>query len=493
LKYIIYILVLLFSINSNAQSSDKIELLNSDRLVNGPKNSDYWICSGNVSFKHNNTIMKCDSSHHYMKKNKMIAFGNIRIKKGDSLSMSGEKLIYDGNNNIAYLSGGVYLRDKHTNLSTQEITFNLKEDIAYYTNKGEIKDGELTLTSEKGTYNTKSHLFYFKKNVEVISTNYTVETDTLNYNSESKTTFFLGPSYIYSNNNTIYCENGWYNTITNLSQFRENAYITNGENLVKGDSLFYNRNLGYGKAIDNISLIDTINNIIVNGDLSEYFEKEDRIEVTRNALLNIIFNDDTLFMTANKFVSFSSEKEYLLAYNNVKMFRKDLQGKCDSLYYSISDSVVNLYRTPILWVDNMQITSDSINILMKNQKIEKMFFYPNPLIVSEADSSFYNQIMGKYMTASFNENKLQKINVKGNGQSLFLIEDDNKDNIGLNKAICTDISINMKESKLSDITYKIVPTSTTIPIQDIIESDKFLEPFIWRIDEKPESKKDILK
>ena len=132
----------------------------------------------------------------------------------------------------------------------------------------------------------------------------------------------------------------------------------------------------------------------------------------------------------------------------------------------------------------MQITSDSINILMKNQKIEKMFFYPNPLIASEADSLFYNQIIGKYMTAFFSENKLQKIDLKGNGQSLFLIEDDNKDNIGLNKAICTDISINMKEGKLSDVTYKIVPTSITIPIQDIIESDKFLEQFLWRMDEK---------
>ena len=492
MKHITSILILFFSINSYAQSSEKIELLNSDRLVNGPKNSDYWICSGNVSFKHNQTIMKCDSSHHYMRDNKMVAFGKIRINKGDSLFIRGKKLFYDGNNNIAHLSGGVFLKDKHTKLTTEEIKFNLKDNIAHYPSEGKIQEKDLTLTSGRGTYNTKTHMFYFKKNVRVISANYTVETDTLNYNSESKTTFFLGPSYIYSNNNTIYCENGWYNTITDLSQFRENAYITNGEHLVKGDSLFYNRNLGYGKAIDNISLIDTINNIIVNGDLSEYFENEDKIEVTKNALLNIIFDEDTLFMTANRFVSYSSEKDYLLAYDNVKIFKKDFQGKCDSLYYSISDSVVNLYISPILWVDDMQITSDSIDILMKNQKIEKMFFYPNPLIASEADSLFYNQIMGKYMTAFFNENKLQKIDVKGNGQSLFLIEDDNKDNIGLNKAICTNISINMKESKLSDITYKVVPTSTTIPIQDIIESDKFLEKFIWRMDEKPLRKEDIM-
>ena len=44
-----------------------------DKLSNGPNGSDYWICSGNVSFTHNNTIVNCDYSHHYMKENKMIA------------------------------------------------------------------------------------------------------------------------------------------------------------------------------------------------------------------------------------------------------------------------------------------------------------------------------------------------------------------------------------------------------------------------------------
>jgi lipopolysaccharide export system protein LptA len=492
LKYITYILVLFFSINSYAQSTQKIELLNSDLLVNGPKKSNYWICIGNVKFSHNNTIMKCDSSHHYMKENKMIAFGNIKINKGDSLFISGKKLIYDGNNSIAHLNGGVFLKDKHTKLNTEEITFNLEDNIAYYPKKGKITDKKITLTSDKGRYNTNTHLFYFKKNVVVKSDNYTVETDTLNYNSESKTTYFIGPSFIVSENNTIYCENGWYNTFSNLSQFNENAYISNGEHLIKGDSLFYNRNIGYGKALGNISMIDSNNNIIVNGNLAEYFEKEEKIEVTKKALLNIIFEEDTLFMTANKFINFSGNQEYILAYNNVKIFKEDFQGKCDSLYYSISDSVVKLFKTPILWVDKMQITSDSINILLKNQKIDRMNFYPNPLIVSEADSTSFNQIKGKFMNAVFHKNKLKKLNIVGNGQSLFLIEDDNKQKIGWNKAICTDISITMKEGDLSTITYKTSPKSVTTPFNEVKEKDKFLENFIWRISEKPKSKKDIL-
>ena len=429
--------------------------------------------------------MKCDSSHHYMKENKMIAFGNIKINKGDSLFISGKKLIYDGNNSIAHLNGGVFLKDKHTKLNTEEITFNLEDNIAYYPKKGKITDKNITLTSDKGRYNTNTHLFYFKKNVVVKSDNYTVETDTLNYNSESKTTYFIGPSFIVSENNTIYCENGWYNTFSNLSQFNENAYISNGEHLIKGDSLFYNRNIGYGKALGNISMIDSNNNkTIVN--LAEYFEKEEKIEVTKKALLNIIFEEDTLFMTANKFINFSGTKEYILAYNNVKIFKEDFQGKCDSLYYSISDSVVKLFKTPILWVDKMQITSDSINILLKNQKIDRMNFYPNPLIVSEAEISPYH-FKTRRVNIDFTEPKGKK-KVKTFKLKGFLIEDDKRVSQRHESRVFERFVHPMAMDHLTSVHnafFQYLLGNT--------EEDKFLENFIWRISEKPKSKEDILR
>jgi len=486
-------LILFFSIDCYAQTSEKIELVHADKLSNGPNGSDYWICRGNVSFTHNNTIVNCDYSHHYMKENKMIAFDNISINKGDTLIVKGTKLTYEGNNNLAHLSGGVLLKDKHTQLQTDEVFFNLETNIAHYPSKGIITEKDLTLSSERGTYNTKSHVFYFKKNVKVNSKKYSVETDTLNYNSINKTSYFLGPTYILSEKNIIYCENGWYNNLSNKSQFRENAYITNGEQIIKGDSLFYDRNKSYGKAINNISIIDTLNKIIVNGNLAEYFEDEDKVEVTKSALLNLIMEKDTLFITAEKFISVSAESEYITASPDVKIYKKDLQGKCDSLYYSISDSIIELFFHPVLWVDDMQISSDSIQINILNQKIESMNFYPNSIIISEADSLYYNQIKGKYMNAWFTKNKLNKLDIFGNGQSLFLIKDEKtKENIGLNKVICTDISIIMDEGRLSTIRYKTIPASTTIPYKDIIDSDKYLDGFIWRLEEKPKSKNDII-
>ena len=81
----------------------------------------------------------------------------------------------------------------------------------------------------------------------------------------------------------------------------------------------------------------------------------------------------------------------------------------------------------------------------------------------------------------------------GNGQSLFVIQDEfTKDNIGLNKSVCTDIFIKMNDGKLSYLNYKTAPTSTTIPFQEVLETDKYLDGFNWRVNERPHSKKDII-
>ncbi len=484
--------MLLFSIKSYSQNSEKIELIYAEKLKNGPVNSNYWLCTGDVLFSHNSTNMNCDYSHHYIKENKMIAFGNIKINRGDTLTVLGNKLIYDGNSNIAHLSGNVLLRDNHTQLSTKEIILDFNKNIAYYPSKGIITENDVKLSSLKGSYNTKSNYFYFKDNVEVVGPNYNVITDTLNYNSKTKTTFFIGPTFIYSNENTIYCENGWYNTLTDLSQFKENAYLTNGEKKIMGDSLFYNRNTGYGKAMNNVIMLDTSSKICANGELAEYFEEEEKIIIQEKTNLNILIEKDTIFINSDKFIYCKKNTKYILAFNNVKTYNQDFQSICDSMYYNISDSTIELFKDPIIWTNDIQISSDSIKISLYKEKIDKMLFYPNPMIVYEADETYFNQIKGKLMEAHFNNGELKKVNIIGNSESLFLIEEENGLDIGFNKAISSDITMKMKSGEIYNLIYKKSPNSITIPIEKIEEENKMLEGFIWKIKEKPVDRKDII-
>ena len=482
------------SINLIAQNNKKIKILNADKTyANANIHPNYWRLVGNVSFSHNNAVMYCDSAYHYTLENKMKAFGNININQGDSLSLTGKTLTYFGKEDKADIQGDILLVDQYMKLKTEQIIYNLSTNIASYPKKGEIIDNEKTINSKRGSYNSNIHKFIFTDSVVVTGKDYKILTDNMHYNSNSEITYFFGPSFIISDENTIYCENGWYNTKTDIAQFRKNSYISNKSYLLKGDSLYYNKNTKYGKAFSQVKLIDTLENITVFGGIAEYFESDEKIIISKKPMLQMIYDNDTLFMHAKQFISQNKiNSKKILAYNNVKFFKSDLQGKCDSLSYNFKDSILEIFEKPILWSNKLQITADSIKFLMHKGKINRMFLKPNPIMISEEDSFDYNQIRGKEMTAYFEKNKLKSMNVIGNGQSIFfIIDEEKKDKIGLNYTECTDLILYFKENQLNEVTYEIKPNSITIPYKDIKEKDRYLKGFLWRGEEKPKNKEDI--
>ena len=494
MRILFHILLVILSVNLFAQESKKIEILNADNTyANANIHPDYWRLIGNVSFKHNDAVMTCDSAYHYTSENKMEAFGKIKINQGDSITLTGETLTYFGSENKADIKGNVVLIDKHMTLNTKQVFYNLSSNVASYPQAGTIIDNEKTINSKKGAYHSNIHKFIFKDSVVVLSKDYKILTDNMHYNSNSEVTYFFGPSYIISNSKTIYCENGWYNTKTNIAQFRENSYITTDNYLLKGDSLYYNKNKQYGKAFSNVELIDTVENMTVFGGIAEYFEAKEKVIISEKPMLELLFEEDTLFMHAKQFVSQQKEGEKkILAYHKVKFFKTDFQGKCDSLSYNFTDSIVEMYNRPVLWSDDFQITADSLQFLVSKGEISRMFLKPNPMIVAQEDSLDYNQIKGKSVTAYFTNNKMRRMDVMGNGQSIFIIKDDEKeDKKGLNYTECTDLILYFKENQLKEVTYEVEPTSTTTPYQDVEEKNRYLKGFNWRGAEQPKSKEDI--
>ena len=95
------------------------------------------------------------------------------------------------------------------------------------------------------------------------------------------------------------------------------------------------------------------------------------------------------------------------------------------------------------------------------------------------------------MFGFFEQNNLQKIDVKGNGQTIFLAQNDNKENIGINTSECSDISLFFKENELNGITFHTKPAAIMHPMEKIAEKDKFLKGFLWRANERPKTKEDI--
>ncbi len=493
------LLIIIFGnlcLNSFTQENGKeIEILHANFMDFNKKETKARRLKGDVQFRHGNAIMSCDSAYFFSDDNYVDAYGHVHINQGDTLHLYGKFLKYDGNTKTAQIRENVKLYDQKSTLTTNYLDYKMTEEIGYYTNGGNIVNGENKLKSEVGYYYAKPKIFYYHKKVVITNPQYVIKSDTLKYNTITKTAFFFGPTDITSKDNYIYCENGWYNTATNISQFNKNAYLRSTKQYLSGDSLYYERNTGIGRAFMHIFLIDSTQKIIITGNYANYREKPQYAMITDSAVMMQYGEKDTLFVHSDTMKSIALDTtnvdKIFRAYYHVKIFKPDLQGKCDSLTYSTTDSTMRMFHAPILWSDENQMISDYIEFHMANQKMNTVNLYEGSFIISKADSlERYNQIVGKKMVGYFRNNELYKVFVSGNGQTIYYPKD-KAEIIGVDKAACSDMNIFIENKKINKIVFLTHPDAVLYPLSKAPAAELKFKGFKWFGNLRPKTKNDI--
>ena len=92
----------------------------------------------------------------------------------------------------------------------------------------------------------------------------------------------------------------------------------------------------------------------------------------------------------------------------------------------------------------------------------------------------------------FSKDTLRKVRVNGNGQSIYFTGDEGKPKQGLNRIDCSDIEMRFKENKIEEILFITLPDGELLPIQDVKKENERLKGFVWKINEKPTSKNDLI-
>ena len=500
MKQIIYLCIIFcFSISQFfAQEKTKIEILNANSLVfyQNEQGEKYQKLTGDVIFLHDSVYMYCDTALFFSKKNFLTAFSNVYIKKGDSLNLHGDSLFYYGDKKFAKIRRNVKLEKKNEIvLTTNFLDFDLNENIGHYFNNGISVSKENILKSEKAYYYTDLDVLFFKKNVKLDNKDYEIFSDTLKYNTKKEISYFIGSTEIFSDSSYIYCENGIYEHKKNIGKLSKNVFYKNQSKLLYADSLFLDRNKNFGKAFNNITIKDTIQDIILKGNFALYKEKPEYIIITDSALLIQIDKKDSLFLHADTLISTqkidsSGNFRTLRAFHHVKIFKESLQVKCDSLVYLFQDSTIHLFKNPVIWSEENQLTADKIVIYILDEKIDYINMTNNAFIISQKDTSFFNQIKGKNMIAYVKDNKLEKIDVNGNGESVYFAEDE-KEIVGVNKSESSKMKILFKEGQVEQIKFLSKPKAILYPLKDFPETERLLKNFLWLDNERPKNKLDV--
>lgn len=446
----------------------------------------------NVHLRQDTTDMFCDSAYHYVDSNFVIAFSDVRIvlDRRRGREIRAQKLTYDGETKIVELYNNVVLTDSSVRLSTNRLTYYRVEDYGRYFTGGKIENGENTLYSRTGYYYPKEEMSYFRNDVLLVNPDFLLETDTLGYNTETEIAYFLAPTYVYDSLNSMYTEDGYYNTRADVAYFYRNSQVGDTSYTLFADTITYDEDEGRGTARRNVMIMQSDSGLTLYGERGEFFSKTEYSFLTEQAFGIQYFEDDTLFLFADTLASAKDtvqDKKQFFAHYGASFFMNDLQGIADSITYLYEDSLLLLDRDPVLWSDSTQISGETIHIKMSDGKVDSMSIPKKAFLISQEDTVGFNQIKGLAMNAKFRENRMDKMWIFGNSQSIYFTKDDKEGGyIGMNQAKCIDMFITFEDNKPSRILFKEAPEGTFSPMYDVIDKPNKLDGFRWREKERPD-------
>jgi hypothetical protein len=256
-------------------------------------------------------------------------------------------------------------------------------------------------------------------------------------------------------------------------------------------------------------MTDTINNMIIKGNYGEVFQKLDSAFVTKKAVAISKTENDSLYIHGDiLLLTGKPENRILRAFNHVKFFKSDLSGKCDSLHSNQKTGLMKLFKKPVIWSENGQITGKYIHLLSNSEteKLDSLKVLEDAFLIQQDSIDGFNQIKGRNMFAKFKENTLETVDFIGNGEILaYLREEESKNTstdsiksakekiqtlFGISKTTGSKIHITFENKKIKNtLVYK--QETQTYPPSKIPENARKLKDFIWREDERPKVKEDI--
>ena len=469
-----------------------------------------------VNLFHEGALIVSDLSYFYSKKNFFKAEGEVVFTQGDSLKLTCDYIEYDGKTKKAIAWGDVFLEQPDMTLRTDTLYLNRAENKAFYNTKGIIVDSTSTLTSNRGIYFMDEKKYRFLSNVKINNPEYKITSERLDYFTALNQAYLYGPSNIVGETYEILCERGFYDTENQKGIFKKNATIFYDNKIISGDSLYFENSRNYAAATNNISIIDSLNNSVIQGHYGEIYKAKDSAIITKRALAINIVEEDSLFIHADTLIAIGPEDNRILkGYYDVRILKEDIRGKSDSIHLNQTTGLIKLLKkplskkqnqvltnaqrnliNPILWFGASQMTGDEIFLIsnLKTKKLDSLKIIGNAFVIEKdtLSSEGYNQIKGGILNGALIDGILDNIDVIKNTEVIYyLYSDTDQELIGIDKTTCSALNMTFFENEIQDITFLVSPEGNVFPEEELPLNERSLKGFIWREEERPNTVDDL--
>jgi lipopolysaccharide export system protein LptA len=489
---------------------------------------------GNVQLEQEGTYFSGDSV--VIKNGKIVeAFGNVHINDKDSIHTRSQYLLYYVDTKKATLRNQVQLTDGKTTLTSEDLQYDVNMRIGEYHTGGKLVNEKSVLTSREGRYYADLKDAYFYGNVKLKDPQYDLESDSLLYNTETELTTFIAPTKIVdSAGRTIRTSEGYYDLKNSRGYFGKRPRIQDGPVFITAETIDTNEGNGISILTGNAVYRDTAEGVSVLANRIETWRDKGSFRATQQPLMIIKQENDSIFIAADTLFSGrltdllaasdttaqkdslqaatdsaaqndslqaavktdsvqttngnDSTNRYFQAFHHVRIFSDSMQAVSDSLFYSAKDSVFKLFTEPVLWTGNTQVTGDTIYLHTKNRKPELLQVFENGMTIEKSGPEMYNQVRGNRLFGYFVDGNMDRMQAKGNAESIYYVTDEDSAVVGINKVVGDIIEFRFLNKELNRVVVIGDPTGTMVPVLQATEQDKILRDFKWLESRRPKSR-----
>lgn len=186
---------------------------------------------------------------------------------------------------------------------------------------------------------------------------------------------------------------------------------------------------------------------------------------------------------------------FFRGYHNVLIYSDSLQGKCDSLRYSQVDSMLRMYKNPLLWPRNSQLKGDVIYMLMDSSKLKEVHVPKNAIMITRSGpekAGMYDQIQGNYIRGYLRNNQMDSLIAEPNASSIYYIKEDGGAYVGSSEAKSERIEVLFVNEEIDRIYYRVNVEQKTTPMKDVTPSSLHLSRFSWEEKQRPKTLEEFL-
>ena len=539
-----------------SDTTKKVEILAARKLefLKTNDTTELQVLAGNVKLRQGSTLFYCDSCIINNRIHILEAFGNVHINDADTANAYSDYLRYLTDKRIAYMQKNVRLTDGKATLTTNNLEYDVETKLGIYTNGGRmVNNKKSVLTSTEGYYYTDLKDIYFKKNVELHDPAYTLKSDSLLYNTESEMARFIAETFIRdSSNRTIKTKEGFYDTKNKKAEFGARPVIQDGNTQIVADRVAFDDSTGMSQAEGNAIVTDSAQQTVIIAGKIFRNNKNESVLAFNKPLMIIKQEQDSIFITADTLFSArlsdlyeagdsvqtlsiadsiqkghadSTQKDtvidlssqnkkpkiknqrsddsktdstdrYLQAFYHVRIFSDSVQAVGDSMFYSFKDSVFRLYKDPVVWSKENQVTGDTILLFTKNKKADRFKVFENSFLVSKVQGDFFNQIKSSRMDGYLTDGSIDSVRARGFAECIYYIQNEDSSFTGVNQSSSDIMDIYfMTDSTggraLQRVVFRSAVKGTLWPMRAKTPEELRLQNFKWLDNRRPKTKYEL--